>query len=114
MPIGFESLPERVTLLELQRVHEEILGRALNKDSFRGSMLASGGLHPRLANVRPTSALVPPSSTNTFHRAAEETRSSCALTCRAWTVTQPVWSIRETIEACRARAARERREEFHD
>jgi 8-oxo-dGTP diphosphatase len=41
-PIGFELLPERFTLAELLRVHETILGRALNKDSFRRRMVASG------------------------------------------------------------------------
>jgi 8-oxo-dGTP diphosphatase len=29
-------------LAELQRVHETILGRAVNKDSFRRRMVASG------------------------------------------------------------------------
>ncbi|HVH47415.1 MAG TPA: NUDIX domain-containing protein [Labilithrix sp.] len=43
-PIGFQLLPERFTLLELQGVHEIVLGRALNKDSFRRRMLASGDL----------------------------------------------------------------------
>jgi 8-oxo-dGTP diphosphatase len=43
-PIGFQLLPERFTLLELQRVHETVLGRPLNKDSFRRRMLASGDL----------------------------------------------------------------------
>ena len=43
-PIGFQLLPERFTLLDLQRVHEIILGRDLNKDSFRRKMLASGEL----------------------------------------------------------------------
>jgi 8-oxo-dGTP diphosphatase len=41
-PIGFELLGERFTLAELQRVHETILGRAVNKDSFRRRMVASG------------------------------------------------------------------------
>jgi 8-oxo-dGTP diphosphatase len=41
-PIGFQLLPDRFTLLELQRVHETVLGRPLNKDSFRRRMLASG------------------------------------------------------------------------
>jgi len=41
-PIGFQLLPEKFTLLELQRVHETVLGRPLNKDSFRRRMLASG------------------------------------------------------------------------
>jgi 8-oxo-dGTP diphosphatase len=43
-PIGFQLLPQGFTLLELQRVHETILGRPLNKDSFRRRMLASGQL----------------------------------------------------------------------
>ena len=43
-PIGFQLLPLRFTLLELQRVHETILARPLNKDSFRRRMLASGQL----------------------------------------------------------------------
>jgi len=43
-PIGFQLLPERFTLLQLQKVHETVLGRALNKDSFRRRMLASGEL----------------------------------------------------------------------
>ena len=40
-PIGFELLPRRFTLRQLQSVHETILGRRLNKDSFRRRMLAS-------------------------------------------------------------------------
>jgi 8-oxo-dGTP diphosphatase len=43
-PIGYQLLSERFTLLELQCVHEVILGRELNKDSFRRKMLASGEL----------------------------------------------------------------------
>ncbi len=43
-PVGFQLLPERFTLLDLQRVHETVLGRPLNKDSFRRRMLASGQL----------------------------------------------------------------------
>jgi 8-oxo-dGTP diphosphatase len=43
-PIGFQLLPERFTLLDLQTVHETILGRPVNKDSFRRRMLASGQL----------------------------------------------------------------------
>jgi len=43
-PIGFQLLPPRFTLLQLQRVHETILARPLNKDSFRRRMLASGQL----------------------------------------------------------------------
>jgi 8-oxo-dGTP diphosphatase len=43
-PIGFQLLPPAFTLLELQRVHETVLGRPLNKDSFRRRMLSSGQL----------------------------------------------------------------------
>jgi 8-oxo-dGTP diphosphatase len=43
-PIGFQLLGETFTLLDLQRVHETVLGRPLNKDSFRRRMLASGQL----------------------------------------------------------------------
>ncbi len=41
-PIGFELLPRQFTLRDLQNVHEAILGRRLNKDSFRRRLLASG------------------------------------------------------------------------
>lgn len=41
-PVGFQLLPPSFTLLELQRVHETVLARPLNKDSFRRRMLASG------------------------------------------------------------------------
>jgi 8-oxo-dGTP diphosphatase len=43
-PVGFQLLPETFTLLDLQRVHETVLGRPLNKDSFRRRMLASSQL----------------------------------------------------------------------
>lgn len=43
-PIGFQLLGETFTLLELQRVHETVLGRPVNKDSFRRRMLSSGQL----------------------------------------------------------------------
>jgi 8-oxo-dGTP diphosphatase len=43
-PIGFELLPEAFTLFQLQKVHETVLGRKLNKDSFRRRMLAGGQL----------------------------------------------------------------------
>lgn len=45
-PIGFQLLPQHFTLRTLQSVHETILGTALNKDSFRRRMLASGQLVP--------------------------------------------------------------------
>lgn len=43
-PVGFQLLPEQFTLRELQGIHEAVLGRTLNKDSFRRKMLASGQL----------------------------------------------------------------------
>jgi len=43
-PVGFQLLPATFTLLDLQRVHETVLERPLNKDSFRRRMLASGQL----------------------------------------------------------------------
>ncbi len=64
-PIGFQLLPEKFTLLELQNVHETLLGRSLNKDSFRRRMLASGQLH---ATGKSTSG--------TAHRPAELYRFS--------------------------------------
>jgi 8-oxo-dGTP diphosphatase len=45
-PIGFELLPRQFTLRELQEIHETILGRTLNKDSFRRRLLASGLIVP--------------------------------------------------------------------
>lgn len=41
-PLGFELLPSEFTLYDLQRIHEAVLGRTLNKDSFRRRLLASG------------------------------------------------------------------------
>lgn len=38
--VAFALLPERFTLLELQRVHELILGQSLNKPHFRKKVLA--------------------------------------------------------------------------
>ncbi|HSL34149.1 MAG TPA: NUDIX domain-containing protein [Candidatus Limnocylindrales bacterium] len=41
-PIGFELLPRAFSLRDLRLVHEAILGRALNKDSFRRRILDRG------------------------------------------------------------------------
>jgi 8-oxo-dGTP diphosphatase len=41
-PLGFELLPPRFTLTQLQRVYEAILGRALDKRNFRKKVLALG------------------------------------------------------------------------
>jgi 8-oxo-dGTP diphosphatase len=38
-PIGFELLPQAFSLRDLRLVHEAILGRAFNKDSFRRRIL---------------------------------------------------------------------------
>jgi 8-oxo-dGTP diphosphatase len=43
-PVGYELLPEAFTLYQLQKVHETVLGKRLNKDSFRRRMLATGEL----------------------------------------------------------------------
>lgn len=45
-PIGFELLPRKFTLRMLQSIHESILGRNLNKDSFRRRMIAAGLVTP--------------------------------------------------------------------
>lgn len=44
--LGFQLLGSRFTLRDLQTVHEVVLGRPLNKDSFRRRMLASGQIEP--------------------------------------------------------------------
>jgi ADP-ribose pyrophosphatase YjhB (NUDIX family) len=41
-PIGFELLPDAFSLRDLRLVHEAILGRPLNKDSFRRRVLDQG------------------------------------------------------------------------
>jgi 8-oxo-dGTP diphosphatase len=43
-PVGFELLPRDFTLADLQHVHEAVLDRRFNKDSFRRRLLASGQL----------------------------------------------------------------------
>jgi 8-oxo-dGTP diphosphatase len=45
-PIGFELLPRAFSLRDLRRVHEAILGRPLNKDSFRRKVLDRGLVNP--------------------------------------------------------------------
>jgi 8-oxo-dGTP diphosphatase len=45
-PIGFELLPPAFSLRDLRLVHEAILGRALNKDSFRRRILDRGLVVP--------------------------------------------------------------------
>lgn len=43
-PVGYELLESRFTLRELQTIHEAILGRGLNKDSFRKKVLTGGNV----------------------------------------------------------------------
>jgi ADP-ribose pyrophosphatase YjhB (NUDIX family) len=44
-PIGFELLPEKFTLPQLQLLYEEIFGRAFDKRNFRKKILAMGILN---------------------------------------------------------------------
>jgi 8-oxo-dGTP diphosphatase len=44
--VGFELLPERFTLTELQLVHEAILGQALDKRNFRRKIIQKGIVKP--------------------------------------------------------------------
>jgi 8-oxo-dGTP diphosphatase len=39
-PIGFELLPRKFTLSQLQRLYERVLGRELDKRNFRKRLLA--------------------------------------------------------------------------
>ena len=41
-PIGFELLPKKFTLTQLQRVYEKVLDRELDKRNFRKKVLATG------------------------------------------------------------------------
>ena len=59
-PIGFELLPETFTLRDLRLIHEAILGRPLNKDSYRRKVLDR-------CLVQPTGELL----RGTGHRPAE-------------------------------------------
>ena len=43
-PIGFQLLPEKFTLTELQQVYEAILGQKVDKRNFRAKVLRSGQL----------------------------------------------------------------------
>jgi 8-oxo-dGTP diphosphatase len=45
-PIGFELLPRKFTLKQLQQMYETVLGRALDKRNFRSKILAMGVLDP--------------------------------------------------------------------
>ena len=46
MTVGFELLPERFTIHELQQVYEAILGRTLDRANFRKKLLASALVEP--------------------------------------------------------------------
>jgi 8-oxo-dGTP diphosphatase len=45
-PVGFELLPDKFTLTELQRLYEIILGRRLDKRNFRRKVLSLDVLEP--------------------------------------------------------------------
>ncbi|MEZ4825526.1 MAG: NUDIX domain-containing protein [Bacteroidia bacterium] len=45
-PVGFELLPEKFTLLQLQELYEAILGQKLDKPNFRRKILAMNLLIP--------------------------------------------------------------------
>jgi len=46
VPIGFQLLPEKFTLSELQTVHEAILNQPLDKRNFRASVMRDGLVKP--------------------------------------------------------------------
>ena len=43
-PIGFNLLPEKFTLIELQKLHETVLGHPLDRGNFQKKMLSYGFL----------------------------------------------------------------------
>jgi 8-oxo-dGTP diphosphatase len=45
-PVGYQLLPLCFTLADLQDIHQAILGRPLNKTSFRKKILSRGQLLP--------------------------------------------------------------------
>jgi len=45
-PIGFELLPEKFTLGELQRLYEAVMEHPLDKRNFRKKILGTDLLHP--------------------------------------------------------------------
>ena len=55
--IGFQLLPERFTLTELQHVHEAIVNEPLDKRNFRSKLLRNGVVkatkETRTGNHRP-------------------------------------------------------------
>ena len=57
-PIGFEMLPEKFTLLEVQHLYEAVLGSPLQKSAFRKKMLSFDILE-RSGEFKPTNASRP-------------------------------------------------------
>ena len=45
-PVGFELLPRKFTLSQIQRVYEAVLERSLDKRNFRKKLLGTGVLKP--------------------------------------------------------------------
>lgn len=72
-PVGFELLPASFTLLDLLAVHQAVLGRELNKDSFRRRMLASGRIAP--TGTSRTGEAYRPAALYRFKRSRSSSRS---------------------------------------
>jgi 8-oxo-dGTP diphosphatase len=51
-PIGFELLPEKFTLSQLQHLYEAVLQGELDKRNFRKKFLATGLLVPQKEQLR--------------------------------------------------------------
>ena len=65
-PIGFELLPQKFSLTQLQNLYEKLLGRTMDKRNFRKKILAMGILD-ELVEVE----------THVAHRASRLYRRSC-------------------------------------
>jgi hypothetical protein len=68
--IGFELLPRKFTLSQLQRVHEAILGEALDKRNFRKRVDALGVVRPLKESVNPGAGR--PAQLFSFRRSTSE------------------------------------------
>ncbi|MCW2961765.1 MAG: Nudix-related transcriptional regulator NrtR [Thermoleophilia bacterium] len=72
--VGFELLPRRFPLRELQAIHETILGQPLNKDSFRRRMITSGRV--RATGVREVDTPYRPAELYEFAPPGESTQAN--------------------------------------
>jgi 8-oxo-dGTP diphosphatase len=69
--IGFELLPQKFTLSQLQRVHEAILGETLDKRNFRKRVDALGVVRPLNESMREGTGR--PAQLFTFRRGPQKT-----------------------------------------